>query len=197
MRTLVYYETSEDTVSIRTYSPVHKKSSRFILLRRELSNAFSHRVLCRDLGNFAELRPLKGYGGRDLLQIDFTWIDHVNMHGVGTARLERIRIPYRLLDPIDARGKTLSIEPAMPRVEFHSRENLKAAVENPYVRRKLSHCIRNAFQWPDTSTVKIYDDFVPYSFYFETVYEGGHHGIHGGLIYHKNEDGTGFYSLHT
>ena len=197
MRTLVYYETNEDTVSLQTYSQQFGRSNRFYLTRKEIENSFLQCVIARDLASFAELRTLRNYGGRDVLQIDFTWISSVNARGEGKSRLERIRIPYALVQPIGIKGKTLSIEPTMPRIKFYSQENLKAAVENPYIRHKLSQCIRNSFQWPDKTEVEIYDDFAPYSFHFETVYEGGYRGIHGGLIYHKNEDGTGSYSIHT
>lgn len=197
MRTLIYYSTAEDTVRIRTASYEHKKSYDFILMRHEIEEAKAKTVITKDLGNFAELRVLENRSGEPLLQIDFTWISGVNSRGVGAARLERVRIPLHLLEPVGVQGKTLSIEPSMPRIEFHSRENLRQAAANPYVRRQLSKFLRTAFDWKDTTTIKLYDDFAPYSFYFESEYAGNRRGCCGGVIYHKNPDGTGRYSLHT
>ena len=197
MKTLIYFETSEDTVMLRTYSTHFGRSDRFFLTRKEIENSFSQHVIARDLGSFAELRTLRNYGGRDLLQIDFTWVSSVDARGEGKARLERIRIPYALIQPIGAEGQTLSLESFAPRIEFHSRENLRQAAANPYVRRQLSKFLRTAFDWKDTTTIKLYDDFAPYSFYFESEYAGNRRGCCGGVIYHKNPDGTGRYSLHT
>lgn len=197
MRTLIYYSTAEDTVRIRTASYEHKKSYNFILMRHEIEDAKAKTVITKDLGNFAELRVLENRSGEPLLQIDFTWISEVNSRGVGSARLERVRIPLHLLEPVGVQGKSLSIEPSMPRIEFHSRKNLAEVAANPYVRRQLSKYLRTAFSWPDTVSVKLHDDFAPYSFYFESNYIAGGRGVNGGLIYHEDTDGTGRYSLHT
>ena len=196
MKTLIYFETSEDTVMLRTYSTHFGRSDRFFLTRKEIENSFSQYVIARDLGSFAELRTLRNYGGRDVLQIDFTWISSVNARGEGKARMERIRIPYALVQPIGVEGKALSLESNSPRIEFHSREKLHQVAENPYIRRQLSKFLRTAFDWKDTTVIKLYDDFSPYSFYFDSECEGNKRGCCGGVIYHKNDDDTGRYSLH-
>lgn len=197
MRTLVYYSVSEDTVSIRTYSSAFGKSDRFILLRKEIEECAAHRVIARDLGSFAELRILKNYGGRDLLQIDITWISQINARGEGKARQERIRIPYECIKCVGADGKTLSIEPTMPRIVFHSHENLKQVAKNPYARRQLSKYLRTAFRWPDTTQINLRDDFTPHGFYFESENEGRGCGCSGVVLYNKNNDGTGRYNICT
>lgn len=196
MRTLVYYYTREDTVTLHTYSSEYGRTHGFILPRPKIGASRDRTVIEKDLGSFAELRTLRT-PETDLLQVDFTWVSEVNRFGLGEARLERIRIPLHFLDAVGVYGKTLSIDPCMPRIEFHSRKNLTDVAASPYVRRQLSKYLRTAFSWPDTVTIRIYDDFTPYSFYFESDYIAGGRGIRGGLIYHKNEDGTGFYSMHT
>lgn len=197
MRTMVHYSTSKDTVILRTYSPGHKKSDRFILLRSEIEQARSNHITIKDIGNFAELRVSKDRNGQEFLRIDFTWISEVNMWGRGTAQMEHIRVPLERIEPVNAEGKLLSAEPSMPDIVFSSRENLAAVAANPYVRRQLSKYLRTAFSWPDTSLVCLRDDFAPYSFWFDSWNTFGGRGMFGALIYNENDDGSGHYELNT
>ena len=75
----------------------------------------------------------------------------------------------------------------MPRYEFHSRKNLHEVARRPVLRRKLGRVLGRHFQWRGTEKIVIYDDGLPYSFFFEEYTPYGR-GICGGIILHGAED---------
>ena len=88
-------------------------------------------------------------------------------------------------------------EMLMPRYEFHSRKNLHEVARRPVLRRKLGRVLGRHFQWRGTEKIVIYDDGLPYSFFFEEVTPRGT-GICGGIILHGAEDlAKAQYSVHT
>ena len=94
--------------------------------------------------------------------------------------------------------KALSLaERRTPKLVFCSKENLHAAVSNKIVRSKLVRCLRDHFDWLSTDEIRIFNDFLPYSFFFQ-AYRAGCPGICGGLILHDHQDlGRAYYSMHT
>lgn len=80
---------------------------------------------------------------------------------------------------------------------FKSRKNLHAALANGVIRRKLIRFLRDQFRWAYAEKIEIYDDFMPYSFFFRET-RGGETGLSGGIILHGQEDmKTAYYSIHT
>ena len=96
--------------------------------------------------------------------------------------------------------KAVSLGPrhGRPRLIFDgSRANLKAAVADRRVRHKLGKALMANFNWPDSETIYIYNDFVPYSFFFRE-FRDGKPLMCGGLILHGREDmAKAYYGLHT
>jgi len=85
--------------------------------------------------------------------------------------------------------KALSVDDSVgqARIVFKSRKNLHAALGNGVIRRKLIRFLRDQFRWGNSEEIEIYDDFVPYSFFFREI-KDGKAGISGGLILHGQED---------
>lgn len=95
--------------------------------------------------------------------------------------------------------KTLSIDSSakQSQIVFKSRKNLHAALANGIIRRKLIRFLRDQFRWAYAEKIEIYDDFMPYSFFFRET-RGGETGLSGGIILHGQEDmKTAYYSMHT
>lgn len=84
--------------------------------------------------------------------------------------------------------KTLSIENFMGRakIEFKSSKNLHAALKNGTIQSKLVRFLRDQFRWGQSEKIEIYDDYVPYSFFFREI-RNGKAGISGGLILHGHQ----------
>ena len=80
---------------------------------------------------------------------------------------------------------------------FSAGKNIRAAAGDKQVRRKLAKCLRDSFRWQESESVRFYDDFLPYSFFFREI-RNVQPGICGGLILHGQEDmSTAHYSVHT
>lgn len=87
--------------------------------------------------------------------------------------------------------------PRGPRIVFEDTGNLHKAVSNKRIRKKLSKFLRSAFPWSGATEIRMYDDFIPYSFYFREL-RGDTVGIQGGVILHGlNDLQTAYYSIHT
>lgn len=84
-----------------------------------------------------------------------------------------------------------------PRIVFESRKHLKEIVSNRLLRRKLFRFLRDEFHWYHATEIRLFDDFVPYSFVFREL-RGNVPGITGGVILHGQDDlSKAYYSIHT
>ena len=84
-----------------------------------------------------------------------------------------------------------------PKLEFHSRKNLKAVVENPILRHKLGKFLDQHFNWYNYERIVLTDDYLPYSFFFEGYMVQGAKTC-GGVILHGEENiQTAKYGIHT
>ena len=94
--------------------------------------------------------------------------------------------------------KLLSLEDkTSPRLEFVEADNLRAALSNKTVRRRLVRCLRDHFNWPGAERICFYNDFLPCSFFFQE-FRPGRPGICGGLILPDHQDlSRAYYSIHT
>ena len=78
-----------------------------------------------------------------------------------------------------------------------NKANLRAAISNPHVRHKLGKALAANFNWPSADEVRLYNDFVPYSFFFRE-FRDGQARMCGGLILHNHDDPRRMtYSIHT
>ena len=136
------------------------------------------------------------------VEIAFTWLgsDGNRLSGYQDA----ITLPYEkmmecLHQSKPAIWKTLSIDNSVKqaKIVFKSKKNLHAALGNGVIRRKLIRFLRDQLKWVYSEKIEIYDDFMPYSFFFRET-RNGEVGISGGIILHGQEDmETAYYSMHT
>lgn len=199
-RTLVYMIFRDDCVSLHTVSRSRKSPHRFYIPRHKLEELeHESTVIAHDIHSFAILRR-DAYAGT--IGITFTWLgsDGDSVSGYQDA----ITLPYgRMMECLHGRKpfvwKALSIDNSMKQagIVFKSRKNLHAALENAAIRRKLVRFLRDQFRWAYAERIEVYDDFLPYSFFFRESRNGGT-GISGGIILHGQEDiKTAYYSMHT
>ena len=203
-RTLVYMIFREDYVGLRTVSRSKKSPHRFYISRNKLEE-LEHKpeVIACDIHSFAVLRR-DTYAGT--LEIAFTWLggDKNSLSGYQ----DTIILPYdemveHLHESVSERKpivwKVLSVDDSVGqvRIVFKSKKNLHAALGNGVIRRKLIRFLRDQFRWGNSEEIEIYDDFMPYSFFFREI-KDGKAGISGGLILHGQEDmKKAYYSMHT
>ena len=199
-RTLVYMTFRNGIISLRTVSRSRKSPHRFYISCQELEGLEAgSTTIVQDIHSFAMLRR-DAYAGT--VEIAFTWLEG-NGNSVSGYQ-EAITLPYgRMMECLRQSKpfvwKTLSIDNStkQSQIVFKSRKNLRAALANGVIRRKLIRFLREQFRWAYSEKIEIYDDFVPYSFFFRET-RGGETGLSGGIILHGQEDmKTAYYSMHT
>ena len=199
-RTLVYMIFREDYVGLRTVSRSRKSPHRFYIPCQELEGLETgSTILVQDIHSFAKLRR-DAYART--VEVAFTWLEG-NGNSVSGYQ-EAITLPYgKMMECLRQSKpfvwKTLSIDNSTKQAQivFKSRKNLHAALANGVIRRKLIRFLRGQFRWAYAEKIEIYDDFVPYSFFFRET-RNGEAGISGGIILHGQEDmKTAYYSMHT
>lgn len=203
-RTLVYMTFRDGCIILRTVSRSRKSPHNFYIYRRKLET-LEHGidVTVHDLHSFAILR-LNAY--TRTVDITFTWLKMTGnsvsgyqdtitlpyykmMECLHESALEHKTVEWKALSMDDSTGKT--------KIVFKSRKNLHAVVENGIIRRKLARFLRGLLAWKRSEKIEIYDDFVPYSFFFRETIDGSH-AISGGIILHGQENmETAYYSMHT
>lgn len=192
-------------IDVRTVS-ARMKSRRFwicydALVRLEEDGT----VICSDIHSFAKLRLDRKH---DRLSIDFVWLTG---HGFGRvdgweqevdlcwSKFKEFLDACRLPDgPETFKAASLGPRRDRPKLIFDgNRENLKAAIGNKQIRHKLGKALTAHFNWPDADEIYIFNDFVPYSFFFRE-FRDGKPRICGGLILHGQENmAKAYYGLHT
>ena len=199
-RTLVYMIFRDDYVGLQTVSRSKKSPHRFYISRHRLEElGHKSEVIANDIHSFAILRR-NAYAGT--VEIAFTWLGNDGNRISGYQ--DAITLPYgKMMEYLHQSKpyvwKVLSIDNSMKqaKIVFKSRKNLHAALGNGVIRRKLIRFLREQFRWEGSEKIEIYDDFVPYSFFFRET-RNGEDGICGGIILHGQEDmETAYYSMHT
>lgn len=206
-RTMMKLSASEKSVSLRTVSRGFRSPHRFIVLERELQELEEKRhVISADIHSFAQMRleRLDAQGG-DVLEIRFAWLGDA-ADGKLSGTEEILRFPWegikegirrsRSQDGVAVRMLSMK-EGRSPKVEFRSRENLKAVAGKRALRKKLGRFLGCHFAWKSSRRIVVSDDFMPYSFCFrEERADGG--GMCGGIILHGQDDlRKAYYGLHT
>lgn len=156
-RTMTTVYVDRDSISLKTRSRSGCSPQHFIILKKELQRLEEKKYLItKDIHSYAELRLCDAVGGAKVLEFSFTWLKDAGRDSV-SGYTERIRLPYEPFrsyaagekENIDGtRWRLLSIpEQSRPKLEFHSRKNLKAVVENPILRHKLGKFLDQHFNW--------------------------------------------------
>lgn len=206
-RTMATVYVDRDSISLKTRSRNGCSPQQFIILKKELQRLEEKKYLiAKDIHSYAELRLCDAVDGVKVLEFSFTWLKDAGRDSV-SGYTERIRLPYEPFrayaageeETVDGtRWRLLSIpEQNRPKLEFHSRKNLKAVVENPILRHKLGKFLDQHFNWYNYERIVLTDDYLPYSFFFEGYMVQGAKTC-GGVILHGEENiQTAKYGIHT
>ena len=139
-RTMAIIYVDQDSISVKTRSRKDCSPQRFIILKKELQRLEEKKhLITKDIHSYAELRICDAVGGAKVLELSFTWLKDAGRNSV-SGYTEQVRLPYEPFRVYAAgeeevtdgtRWRLLSIpEQSRPKLEFHSRKNLKAVVEN-------------------------------------------------------------------
>lgn len=203
-RTMFRADADENTIAVRTVS-AEMKSQRFLITYTELDQLRSDgRIISSDIHSFAKIRLDEKH---DRIVFCFTWLVG-HCHGRVEGTEQTVTLPWsKFREFLDAcrqpdgqkTYRALSQDTRRrPRLIFAgNRANLRAAVADRRIRRKLGKALMQNFNWPAADEIRLYND-LPYSFFFQE-YSDGKPCICGGLIFH-NHDGNvrkAYYGLHT
>ncbi len=208
-RILFRAHANENTISIQTYTPRMKSPQRFYITYSELDRLQGEgSIITSDIHSFARLRLDER---RDRITFAFTWLSGRSFDRVEgveqtvhlrwsklRAFLDAVRQPDCPEGNKVFRAVSLDAHKGRPRLVFDgNRANLRAAIGDPLIRRKLGKALMANFNWPDADEIHLTNDFVPYSFFFRE-YRNGRACLCGGLILHGQEDmGKAYYGIHT
>lgn len=194
-RIMVKITENEDSFAVKTISRGFRCQHIFYILKSELEKMFRDgSVIVRDILSYANLR----YHKSEKIEITFSWLDDSG-NSTLTGRTETVYLPYDIFDSYENGNgrKVLSILDKLPKIKFQSQNNLHNVVRNTHLRNKLGKFLDRNFKWVDYNCIVIYDDFLPYNFFFETCSLYGK-GICGGIILHGVDNlETAYYSIHT
>lgn len=200
-KTLVKITADEAYLSFRTITRERKSPHSFMISKFSVSQLLTFgTVVCEsDSGSFVQMWQDKL---SKTVRCRFFWLHSDGFRLSGWE--QTIILPFwKLMDFNDksekgCQWKVLSLEePQRPKLVFSAASNLHEIVSNPVVRRKLSHFLRDNFQWRDTQEIHFYDDSTPYSFFFREM-NGERTGLCGGLILHGQDDlKKAQYAIHT
>ena len=205
-RIMLHAHADENTIQFRTVSARMKSRQRFYITYSKLDRLQRDgSIITNDIHSFVQIRLDER---RDRITFEFTWLtgrSFGRVEGVEQtihlrwsafrAFLETCRQPDGLKD---FKAISLDVSRHRPQLVFDgNRANLKAAIGDPLVRRKLGKALMTNFNWPDADEIHLYNDFTPYSFFFRE-FRGGQALMCGGLILHGQEDmSKAYYGIHT
>ena len=205
-RTMIKLSASKDCITLRTFSKDCHSPQGFVLMEKELLELEEKRYMTvSDIHSFAKLALRKTMEQGDILEIFFTWLSDAG-GGKVSGRTETVRLSYEKFKAFAKESRengiqlrVLSLEKHTgPKIEFQSRRNLKAVAETKALRKKLGKFLGNHFlKWQSGRQITVYDDFEPYSFFFQEQTPYGN-GMCGGVILHGRENlEKAYYGIHT
>ena len=205
-RIMIKLSVSDDCISLRTFSRGYQSPQRFILTEKEMLELEEKGYLTvSDIRSFAKLALRKTAEQGDVLEIDFTWLSDAG-GGKVSGMTETIRIFYEEFKEMVEESRKNGIQKRMlsleeesrVKVTFQSGRNLKAVAETKALRKKLGKFMADHFQrWKGSRQITLYDDFEPYSFFFQEQTPYGA-GMCGGVILHGRENlKKAYYGIHT
>lgn len=207
-RTMVKVKCTGNILDLRTISRDRKSPRSFSILRgtfQQIEQEPGRRLITEDCGSFAVLQLENIPGRPQMLVIQFTWLQSGCADTV-SGWTEWVRLPYaRFHEFVDKPGEVqdtewrlLSIPKTVTRrIEFQSRQKLHDVVQHPILRHKLGKVLERHFQWKESDKIVIYDERLPFSFFFQEYTPWGS-GICGGIILSGTETlRTAVYGVHT
>ena len=205
-RTMIKLSASEDCITLRTFSKEYHSPQSFVFLENDLLELEEKRYLTvSDIRSFANLSLRKTMEQDNVLEVSFTWLSDAG-GGKVSGMTETIRIFYEEFKEMVEESRKNGIQKRMlsleeksrPKIAFQSRRNLKAVAETKALRKKLGKFMGEHFlRWKGSRQITLYDDFEPYSFFFQEQTPYGT-GMCGGVILHNRENmKKAYYGIHT
>ncbi|MCI9071949.1 MAG: hypothetical protein HFH80_03935 [Lachnospiraceae bacterium] len=205
-RTMIKLSASEDCITLRTFSKEYHSPQGFVFLEKDLLELEEKGYMTvSDIRSFAKLSLKKTMEQGDILEIFFTWLSDAG-GGKVSGRTETVRLSYEKFKAFIKESRdsgtqirVLSLEEhSGPKIEFQSRQNLKAVAERKILRKKLGKFLGSHFlRWQGGRQITVYDDSTPYSFFFQEQTPYGS-GMCGGVILHGRENlEKAYYGIHT
>jgi len=207
-KTLVKIAASDSSFSFRTISRSFHSPHRFYILKRELIELEERKhILTTDINSFAKLSLYNSVSGEPTMEITFFWLKESNGK-ILSGQTEVVHLPYHVFldyalanDEMESKEwNMLSLSPQNnPKIEFKSKHNLQALINNHTLRHKLGRFLNKNFRWSHYQRIILTDDYLPYSFFF-TGYTPHGRGLCGGVILHQKNPAdikTAYYSMHT
>lgn len=205
-RIMIKLSASEDCITLRTFTKDYHSPQGFILTQKEMLELEEKgHLTVSDIRSFAELALRKSIEQEEILEIVFTWLSDAG-GGKVSGMTETVRLPYEKFKEFveesrenGTQKRMLSIEErGRVKVTFQSRRNLRAVAETKALRKKLGKFMGNHFlRWKGSRQITVYDDFEPYSFFFQEQTPYGA-GMCGGVILHRRENlEKAYYGIHT
>lgn len=203
---MIKLSASEDCITLRTFSKNYRSPQGFIFTKKELMELEEKRYLTvSDIRSFANLSLRKTMEQDNVLEVSFTWLSDAG-GGKVSGMTETIRIFYEEFKEMVEESRKNGIQKRMlsleeksrPKIAFQSRRNLKAVAETKALRKKLGKFMGEHFlRWKGSRQITLYDDFEPYSFFFQEQTPYGA-GMCGGVILHNRENmKKAYYGIHT
>lgn len=203
-RIMVKATATEHCVCFRTVSRERKSPREFYILRDKLLQLRRQSYLVvNDIHCFAEI--YREINAR--VTITFYWLNERGSNGAIDGWKQTVTLPLGPLLDFAERGgigdnpkkwTVLSLKDSFsPKIVFMDTRNLKQVVENLTVRHKLAKFLSRNFRYRNVTEIRLFNDFVPYSFFFREMI-GEQIGICGGVILHgQNDLKKAEYFLHT
>lgn len=203
---MIKLSASEDCITLRTFSKNYRSPQGFVFTEKELMELEEKRYLTvSDIRSFANLSLRKTMEQEDVLEVFFTWLSDAG-GGKVSGMTETIRISHEEFKEMVEESRKNGIQKRMlsleeksrPKIAFQSRRNLKAVAETKTLRKKLGKFMGDHFlRWKGSRQITLYDDFEPYSFFFQEQTPYGI-GMCGGVILHGRENlKKAYYGIHT
>ena len=205
-RIMLHAHANENTIQFRTVSARMKSPQRFYVTYSEFDCLQDEgSIITNDIHSFVQIRLDER---RNWVMFNFTWLSGRSFGRVeGTEQTVNLRwSAFRAFlrdcrqpdGPKDFKALSLDVSKSRPRLVFDgNRANLRAAIGDPVIRRKLGKALVANFNYPDVDEIHLYNDFVPYSFFFRE-YRNGRACMCGGLILHGQDDmSKAYYGIHT
>ena len=204
--TMLKIRVKGDYLSLSTYSRDYRSPGDFRLHENKLIDLEQRRyAIGRDGTSYLALWRYPGPDGKELLQLSFSWLKR-ERNGRLSGKEVEFTVPYHgfkdtLRKSWEHPGEYQNIlsrtEHGKIRIEFRCHRNLKDAVSNPHIRRKLGHFLGKLLLWPGKRTICFYNDMEPYSFGFSEENVSGYR-VYGAMILHGKENPKkAYYSIHT
>lgn len=207
-RVLLRASANEHTIELWSYTRRMKSPQHFYICYEEFDRLCqTGRIITSDIHSFTKLRLDEKH---DRITFDFTWLTG---HSFGRVEGFTQAVDLRwskfkqFLDtcrqpdgPKTFKAISLDALRGRPKLVFAgNKANLRAAISNPHVRHKLGKALVANFNWPYADEVHLYNDSVPYSFFFREI-RNGRELMCGGLILHdqnREDMRKAHYSIHT